>query len=73
MVFCDYDFEISVVNNAEQYPVEIAIHPKIAERTRFVTNGLRIERTATGAHTPGHLARDWNFGLVDGFKSISRP
>jgi hypothetical protein len=70
---CDYDFEITIVNNAEQYPIEIAIHPKIAERTKFVTNGLRIERTRTGAHTPGHLARDWNFGLVDGFKSISKP
>jgi len=70
---CDYDFEIAIINNAEQHPVEIVIHPKIAERTRFVTNGLRIERTRTGAHTPGHLARDWNFGLVDGFKSISDP
>ena len=69
----DYDFEITVVNNAENYPIQIDVHPSIKEKTRFVTNGLRIEKTSTGAHTPGHLSRDWNFCLVDGFKSFDEP
>ena len=70
---CDYDYEITVVNNAERHPIDIDILSEIKKKTRFVTNGLRIEYTGAGAHTPGHLARDWNFCLVDGFKSIANP
>ena len=63
----DYSFQIHVINNFDnaRLPTHLMRHFGI---TLFV-----IENTVRPDYSTGHLARDWNTGLVQGFRDLDQP
>jgi hypothetical protein len=59
-----YDYEITVINNFKDAPV---ILEDINLPVKVVTNQTRP------SFSTGHLARNWNECLVEGFKSVDNP
>jgi hypothetical protein len=59
-----YDYEITVINNFKDVPV-------ILEGVKLPVNVLANETRPS--FSTGHLARNWNECLVDGFRDIDNP
>lgn len=57
-----YDYEIIIINNHSRFEAVID-RPNL----RVVHNSVRPD------FSDGHLARDWNFALIDGFRDITNP
>lgn len=61
----DYEFEINIINNHTdiRVPEEYASRPELT----VLHNTLRPDFSS------GHLSRNWNQALVNGFKSLTNP
>ena len=57
----NYDHEIYVVNNAVDYRVDVSLEYKI------ISNNTRP------SFSTGHLSRNWNECLIDGFRDVDNP
>jgi hypothetical protein len=60
----NYDHEIFIINNSVDVPVVI---PDVKVRYKIVDNNTRP------TFSTGHLARNWNECLIDGFKNVDNP
>jgi len=60
----NYDYEISVINNCKDSPV---ILDDINIPVKIITNETRP------SFSTGHLSRNWNECLIDGFQDIDNP
>lgn len=58
----DYEYEICIINNHTQFDANVD-RPNL----RVVHNAVRPN------FSTGHLARDWNFALIDGFRDLKNP
>lgn len=59
-----HDLEVTVLSN----------HPVVQIEPENQRPGLRVLiNTVRSAHAWGYLSRDWNFGLVDGFRAWNNP
>ena len=65
-LFCsdlmNYDYEINVINNHSQ----INIDPKF-KKVKLLNNNLRVD------FSTGHLSRNWNQALINGFQDLNNP
>tara|TARA_Y100000590_G_C15685549_1_gene1001488 strand:- start:296 stop:1258 length:963 start_codon:yes stop_codon:yes gene_type:complete len=58
----NHDYQISIINNHSDFNLSFD-NPCI----RVVHNSVRPD------FSTGHLARDWNFAIIDGFKDLNNP
>ena len=58
----NHDYEITIINNHTDFQADID-RPNL----RVVHNTVRPD------FSTGHLSRDWNFALIDGFKDLNNP
>ncbi len=63
----NYDFEIWIVNN---YRLESTSMPKTDRECQYI---FITQNNTRPANSTGHLARNWNECLIDGFKDINNP
>jgi len=61
----NYDYEINIVNNASDYPVVVSDF--FGLKYRIIKNETRP------SFSTGHLARNWNECLIDGFRDPENP
>ncbi len=62
------DLEISIINNSPDYPIKHEILLQAHELGFKIVNNYTRSSNSTG-----HLARNWNECLIDGFKDIDNP
>jgi hypothetical protein len=60
-----YDYEINIINNSTDTPIEI-VHSLI-NRCKIIENNTRP------SFSTGHLSRNFNECLIDGFRNINTP
>jgi len=58
----DYEYEITVINNHSNFHADVD-RPNL----RVIHNTVRPDWST------GHLARDWNYALIDGFRNVEDP
>ena len=61
----NYDYEINIVNNSPSIPIDFEIED--LDNVRVIENQTRPE------FSTGHLSRNWNECLIDGFRSLKNP
>jgi len=61
----NYDYEINIVNNSPSVPIDFEIEG--LNNIRIIENQTRPEWST------GHLTRNWNECLMDGFRSLKNP
>jgi hypothetical protein len=59
----NHDYEITVINNNRQFKLHDQFHNKVT----IFHNVVRPD------FSTGHLARDWNCALINGFKDLNNP
>lgn len=59
----DYDYQVNIINNhSSDY-----VHSEYNEKVRKLENNLRPDWST------GHLSRNWNQALLDGFRDLNNP
>lgn len=59
----NYNYEINIINNHSN----IEIDPKYISKVNLINNSLRPDFSC------GHISKDWNAAIVNGFKDLNNP